>query len=77
MQPTEEYRAAEKEVKNRIRNAKRNFEKKLAAGGQKRPFYAYVKKKTQSRPTVGPLKTAGGETVADSEGMANVLNKAF
>ncbi len=35
MQPTEEYRAAEKEVKNRIRNAKRNFEKKLAAGGEK------------------------------------------
>ncbi len=26
---------------------------------------------------MGPLKTVGGETVADSEGMANVLNKAF
>jgi hypothetical protein len=34
-QPTEEYKAVEKEVKNLIRNAKRNFEKKLVAGGQK------------------------------------------
>ena len=62
-----------------IRNAKRRFEKKLAAsnGGQKRQFFAYIKQKTQSRPTVGPLKNVSGEVVTDSEGMANVLNMAF
>jgi hypothetical protein len=26
---------------------------------------------------VGPLKTEDGQTVADSEGMANLLNRAF
>jgi hypothetical protein len=77
--PTDEYKEAEKKVRNLIRNAKRRFEKKLASGngGQKRPFFAYIKKRTQSRPSVGPLKTEDGQTVADSEGMANLLNKAF
>ena len=78
-QPCGEYKAAEKKVSNLIRNAKRRFEKKLAAsnGGQKRQFFAYIKQKTQSRPTVGPLKNVSGEVVTDSEGMANVLNMAF
>ena len=41
-----------------IRRAKRNFEKRLAneKGSSNRPFYAYVKKKTKSRSTIGPLK---------------------
>jgi hypothetical protein len=72
--PTDEYKDAEKKVQNLIRNAKRRFEKKLASGngGQKRPFFVYIKKRTQSRPSVGPLKTEDGQTVADSEGMANL-----
>jgi hypothetical protein len=57
-QATDEYKATEKKVKKMVRNAKRNFEKKLAEGngGNKRPFFAYVKKKTNSRPSIGPLK---------------------
>ncbi len=37
--PTDEYKEAEKKVRNLIRNAKRRYEKKLASGngGQKRP----------------------------------------
>jgi len=78
-QATEEYKAAEKKVKNMVRNAKRNFEKKLAEGngGNKRPFFAYVKKKTNSRPSIGPLKDSSGQTVTSDEGMAEILNKAF
>jgi hypothetical protein len=47
-QITEEYKEAEKKVKNLIRNSKRGFEKKLAAGGggNKRPFFAYIKRRT-------------------------------
>jgi hypothetical protein len=45
---TDEYRQVEKKVKNIIQRAKRNFEKRLAAGsnGSKRPFYTYVKQRT-------------------------------
>jgi len=76
---TAEYKHAEKELKNMIRNAKRKFEKKLAAGNSsnKRPFFAYVKQQTGSRTTTGPLKNGDGEMVGDSEGMAEILNKAF
>jgi hypothetical protein len=54
----EEYREADKKVKNMIWTAKRNYEKRLAneKGSSNRPFYAYVKKKTKSRSTIGPLK---------------------
>jgi hypothetical protein len=78
-QVTEEYKEAEKKVKNLIRNSKRGFEKKLAegGGGNKRPFFAYVKRRTQSRPSIGPLKNQDGETVTDNQGMAELLNTCF
>jgi hypothetical protein len=61
-QVTEEYREVEKNVKNMVRSAKRKFERKLAARGKsnKRPFFAYVKQRTKSRPSVGPLKDSDG-----------------
>jgi hypothetical protein len=45
-QSVDAYEAASKELKTKIRAAKRKTEKKLAeAGGQnKKPFYSYVKK---------------------------------
>jgi hypothetical protein len=75
---TDEYRQVEK-VKNIIQRAKRNFEKRLAAGsiGSKRPFYAYVKQRTKSRPAVGPLKAKDGKRVTDTVEMADLLNKTF
>ncbi len=47
----EEYEAADREVKRMIRNAKRNFEKRLAGnnGGNNRPFYAYIKRKNKEQ----------------------------
>jgi hypothetical protein len=75
----EEYREADKKVRNLIRNAKRRFEKKLATGkgGNNRPFFSYIKKKTKSRSSVGPLKNANKETVSEDGKMAEVLNGFF
>lgn len=73
-----EYREAEKRLKKMIRNAKRNFEKRLSEEkDNKRPFYSYVKVKTKSRQAVGPLKGDQGEVVGDNKGMAELLNKGF
>jgi hypothetical protein len=49
----------EKITRNLIRNAKKQFERRLADGGgqNKKPFYAYVKTKTNVRQSVRPLKT--------------------
>jgi hypothetical protein len=76
---TDEYRQAEKTVKKLIQGAKRGFEKRLAAGGNrnKRPFYAYVKQRTRSRPAVGPLKTSDGRKLTDTVEMADLLNETF
>ena len=77
-QDQEEYVAQEKLTRNLIRNAKRRFEKKLAAGGRgnSRPFFAYVKQRTKSRPTIGPLKKNGLKVSGDVE-MAELLNTCF
>ncbi len=75
----DEYKQASKEVKNMIRRSKRLFEKNLAAGGQKnrRQFYAYVKRKTKSRPSVGPLLDSDKNKVTDDKDMAELLNSFF
>ncbi len=54
----EEYKEADKKVKNMIQTAKRNYEKRLAneKESSNMPFHAYLKKKSKSRCTIGPLK---------------------
>jgi len=76
---TDEYRAAENRVKKLIRKEKRKFEKELADGdgGNNRRFFAYVKKKTKSRPAVGPLKNGKGEMLSGDKEMADELNMFF
>ncbi len=76
--PSVDYIAAEKKVRNLIRNAKRNFEKKLAKShGNSKPFYANLKQKTSTRAAVGPLRGKDNNVVTDSKGMACVLNEFF
>ena len=57
------------------------MKRKLAQGGRdrshKRQFFSYVKQKTKSRPTIGPLKDKNGVTVKDDKNMAEVLNRFF
>jgi Reverse transcriptase (RNA-dependent DNA polymerase)/Endonuclease-reverse transcriptase len=77
-----EYKAAEKAVKNQIRNAKRKFERDIAKGcgseqANKKRFFSYIKKKTKSRPGIGPLKDGGGRTVQEDGEMAELLNRFF
>ncbi len=57
-QEMSKYKEAVKDTARKIRNAKRNFEKKLSKEkpGSSRPFFSYVKGKTKSRVTIGPLK---------------------
>ena len=65
-------------MKKLIRNAKRNLEKRLAnEKNNKRPFYAYVKGKTKSCQTVGPLKREDGKTTETDKETAEELNKFF
>jgi hypothetical protein len=75
----EEYKTAEKDVKRMIRNAKQNFEKRLADGngGNTRPFYSYIKQRTKSKPGIDPLKNQKMEIVAEDQGMAELLNNFF
>jgi hypothetical protein len=74
-----EYREQEKKTRNLIRNAKKRFERRLAEGGasNKRPFYAYVKNRTKTRQSVGPLKNERGEKVTENLEMASLLNETF
>ena len=72
----------EKEVRNKIRSAKRKFEKRLANGGEKdgvkkRQLYSYVKQRTKSRPSIGPLKDKAGRVVQEEREMAEVFNEFF
>jgi hypothetical protein len=75
----EEYREADKKVKNMMGTAKRNFEKRLAneKGSSNGPFYAYVKKSSKIRSTIGPLKDKENRTITDDKEMAELLNKFF
>jgi hypothetical protein len=74
-----EYREIEKETAKKIRNAKRKLEKDLVSGEDKnnRKFARYIKSKTKSRTTVGPLIDKDRKLVTGEKEMAEVLNKFF
>jgi len=74
----EEYEEESKRVKKLIQNAKRKLEKRLAEEKEnQKPFYAYVRGKTTSRHTIGPLKNEKGQKISKEEEMAAELNKYF
>ena len=78
----EEYREEEKRVRNLIRAAKKNFEKRLADGAgkdgvKKRQFFSYVRQRTKTRPSIGPLKDKDGNIVREDQDMATLLNSFF
>ena len=76
--PAEEYREAEKKVRNLIRNAKRNFEKKLArSNGNSKPFYSYLKNKTKSKSGIGPIMKNDKTLTSNNMEMAGILNCYF
>ena len=78
----EEYRKEEKSVRNMIRKAKRNFEKKIADGSakdgiSKRKFFSYVKRRTKCRSSIGPLRDGEGLVISDSKAMSTTFNNYF
>ena len=70
------YKKAEKEFKRAVRNAKRDYEKKLSKTENLKCFNAYIKSKVKNNVPVGPLKV-DNTFVADNIEIANVLNKYF
>ena len=75
-QDFERYKQTAKECKKAIRQAKKRFETSISKNGNKRPFNAYIKSKTKSRISVGPLKH-GNDLITDNTLMASVLNNQF
>ena len=73
------YKKLEGEVKNKIKNAKRGIEKKLAysQNGNSRQFANYIKSKTKAKISVGPLKDKSGKMISDEKEIANELNAFF
>ncbi len=74
-----EYKALEKETANKIRNAKRKMEKDLARGEDKnnRKFAKYIKSKTKSKTSVGPLYNKDRELITGDKEIADELNSFF
>ena len=73
------YKDLEKSVKKAVLQAKRKFEKKLAANAKKDPksFYSYLKSKTANKESVGPLKDDDKNLVTDDDKMGELLNTFF
>ena len=73
------YKSLEKELIVKLKNAKRNMEKKLAYSGENnaKTFANYIKSKTKSHTGIGPLKNADGRLITDDSEMSEELNKFF
>ena len=68
-----------RQVKVKIKQSKRNFEKSIAADSKNNPkrFYSYVSCKNSIKETVGPLLNDAGEIVANNIHVASILNNYF
>jgi hypothetical protein len=75
----ERYTRLEREAKNKIKKAKRRMERELTKGEDRngKKFANYIKSKTKSRTTIGPLKDDQGNIVTDERKMAKILNDYF
>ena len=72
----DKYTELEREVTKKIRNAKRGMEKKMAQcnDNNSRRFAYYIRSKTKTKTSIGPLKGKDGELVSDEKKMDNELN---
>ena len=60
----------------KFRQAKKDFEKKLAKQIKSDPksFYAYVRSKSKTRDVIGPLRDSSNNLVTHDAKMCDVLN---
>ena len=72
------YKQAEAGVKKAVRNAKKQFEKKLSKDAKKNPkaFYKYINSKKSNRENIGPLKV-DKILIDDDKSVAETLNMFF
>ena len=75
----EYYKRCQIEAKQEVRQAKKDFERKLAQNikDDSKSFYAYVRSKQKIKDAVGPLKTETGETIPPGQQTADTLNNFF
>ena len=73
------YKELETEVKNKIKNSKRGMEKKLANSkvGNSRKFANYIKSKTITKISIGPLKSQDGRMIVEESEIERELNSFF
>ena len=71
------YQTARNIATKAIKEAKRTFELNLANGvkNESKSFGAYVRSKTKTKTTMGPLQDQIGELIDGDESMCNMLNK--
>jgi hypothetical protein len=74
-----EYEMVEKKLKKKIVAAKRRLEKEIAndKSGNGNKFRNYIKQRTRSRDTVGPLLREDGSTITEDREIAEELNRYF
>ena len=70
------FKKQEKIAKKAVQVAERYYKKKLADNMNQKPFNAYLKSKTKTKPPIGPLKT-DKNTVSDNTEMSTILNNYF
>ena len=75
----EKYEKLEQEVVKKVRNAKRRLEKEIATTKDKnnKQFTNYVKSKTKSKTSIGPLRNRHGVTLTEDKEIADHLNMFF
>jgi len=71
--------AAAKKAKTDLKNAKKNFEYKLAQNikKDKKSLFAYARSKSKVKTKVGPLVDSKGQAVTSNLEMAEEFNKCF
>ena len=74
-----EYKRALNRATKEARQAKRDFERKIAENIKEDPksFFAYTRSKMKTKDRVGPLTDQDGKTVTDDQVGANLLNQFF
>ena len=73
------FKAAEKNLKKKIRKSKLSFERKIAKNAKNDPksFYAYIGNKRLNRTGVGPLQNDQGQIITDNLEQAQMLNEYY
>jgi len=73
------YKIMERTVQKSVRNAKKNYERKLSMKekGNDRAFNSYLKNRLGLRTTIGPLHDIDGSLVIENDDMARILNNFF